>query len=68
MSALATQQKGKVKTTMKISGLIAELEKVKAGFGDLEVYKEIAPYFEPVLEVCPDWTEGDDALTRVLAL
>lgn len=53
---------------MKISGLIAELEAAKAEFGDLEVYKGIVPYFEPVLETCTDWVEGEDALVRVLAL
>lgn len=53
---------------MKISQLVAELEAAKAEFGDLEVYKSIAPYFEPVRESRTDWVEGDDALTRVLAL
>lgn len=53
---------------MKISGLIAELEKAKSEFGDLEVYKGIPPYFERVFESHTDWVEGEDALVRVLAL
>lgn len=53
---------------MKISDLIAELEEAKAEFGDLGVYKNIVPYFEPVLETRTDWREGEDALVRVLAL
>lgn len=53
---------------MKISRLVAELEKAKAEFGDLEVYKGIMPYFEPVFEARTDWVEGEDALVRVLAL
>lgn len=53
---------------MKINDLIAELEKAKAEFGDLEVYKDIPPYFERVLESRTDWVEGKDSLVRVLAL
>lgn len=53
---------------MKISALIAELEAAKAEFGDLEVYKDIPPYFERVFESRTDWVEGEDSLVRVLAL
>lgn len=53
---------------MKISALVAELDAAKAEFGDLEVYKDIPPYFERVCESRTDWVEGEDALVRVLAL
>lgn len=53
---------------MKISDLIAELEAAKAEFGDLDVYKDIPPYFERVFESRTDWVEGKDSLVRVLAL
>lgn len=53
---------------MKISALVAELEAAKAEFGDIEVYKNIPPYFERVFESHTDWVEGEDALVRVLAL
>lgn len=61
-----TKRKGEI--IVKISALIAELEAAKAEFGDLEVYKGIAPYFERVFESRTDWVEGEDALVRVLAL
>ena len=63
-----TDKQREGETQMKISQLVAELEAAKAEFGDLEVYKAIAPYFEPVVESRTDWVEGEDALVRVLAL